>query len=93
MVEVGSSELKNSLGRYLRAVRQGKTLIVTDRGKPVAKVSPPDDEPESAPTIDEVLDRLVGHGLIHRGRKPFGKFKPVPSRGKPASEMIIEDRR
>jgi prevent-host-death family protein len=92
MVKVGSREFKNRLGRYLRAVRQGKTLIVTDRGKPVAKVSPPDDEPESVPTLDEVLDGLVGHGLLHRGRKPFGKFKPIPSRGKLASEMIIEDR-
>jgi prevent-host-death family protein len=93
MVKVGSREFKNRLGRYLRAVRQGKTLIVTDRGKPVAKVSPPDEQPDSAPTLDEVLDRLVGHGLLHRGRRPFGKFKPIPSHGKPASEMIIEDRR
>jgi prevent-host-death family protein len=93
MVRVGSRELKNRLGRYLRAVRQGKTLIITDRGKAVAKLSPPDDQPDSAPTLDEVLDGLVGHGLLHRGKKPFGKFKPLPSRGRPASEMIIEDRR
>jgi prevent-host-death family protein len=93
LVKVGSREFKNRLGRYLRAVRQGKTLIVTDRGKAVAKVSPPDADPATTPSLDEVLDRLVGHGLTHRGRKPFGKFKAVPSRGKPASEMIIEDRR
>jgi prevent-host-death family protein len=93
MVKVGSREFKNRLGRYLRAVRQGKTLIVTDRGKPVAKVSPPDEQPDSAPTLDELFERLEAQGLIRLGKKPFGKFKPFPSRGKPASEMIIEDRR
>jgi prevent-host-death family protein len=92
MVKVGSREFKNRMGRYMRAVRQGKTLIVTDRGKAVAKISPPDPEPETAPTLDEVLDSLVGHGLLHRGRKPLTKFKAVRASGKPASEMIIEDR-
>jgi prevent-host-death family protein len=92
MVKVGSREFKNRLGRYLRAVRQGKTLIVTDRGKPVAKVSPPDDASSSALTLDEVFERAEAQGLIRRGRKPLRKFKAVPSTGKPASEMIIEDR-
>jgi prevent-host-death family protein len=92
LVKVGSREFKNRLGRYLRAVRQGKTLIVTDRGKPVAKVSPPDDASSSALTLDEVFERAEAQGLIRRGRKPLRKFKAVPSTGKPASEMIIEDR-
>jgi prevent-host-death family protein len=94
MQKVGSREFKNRLGRYLRAVREGKTLVVTDRGKAVAKVSPADPVPDSAPTMDEVLKKLEADGLIHLRRKPFGKFKPIPSRGgKLASEMIIEDRR
>jgi prevent-host-death family protein len=92
MVKVGSREFKNRLGRYLRAVRQGETLIVTDRGKAVAKVSPPDEDPESAVTLDEIFKKAEADGLIRRGRKPLGKFKAVPSTGKPASEMIIEDR-
>lgn len=93
MVRVGTREFKNRMGRYMRAVREGKTLVVTDRGKAVAKICPPDADSAPAPTLDQVLDSLVGHGLLHRGKKPFGKFKPISSRGKPASEMIIEDRR
>jgi prevent-host-death family protein len=92
MVKVGSREFKNRMGRYLRAVRQGKTLIVTDRGKAVAKVSPPDAEPESAATLDEIFKKLEADGLIRLGKRPLKKFKALPYSGKPASEMIIEDR-
>ena len=92
MVKVGSREFKNRLGRYLRAVRQGKTLIVTDRGKAVAKVSPPDDDSATGPTLDEVFKKLEADGLVRLGKRPLKKFKALPSSGKPASEMIIEDR-
>jgi prevent-host-death family protein len=37
---VGARELKVRLGRYLRRVRQGQRLVVTDRGEPVAELRP-----------------------------------------------------
>ena len=37
---VGARELKARLGSYLRRVRQGQTLVVTDRGQPVAELRP-----------------------------------------------------
>src|SRR6266403_1271252 len=43
----GSRELKNRLGRYLGFVGRGETIIVTDRGKPVARLVPPEPEPET----------------------------------------------
>lgn len=43
---LGSREFKKRMGRYLSEVRKG---LITDRGQPVAKVSPPELE-ESATT-------------------------------------------
>lgn len=37
---VGARDLKNRLGSYLRAVREGTRIIVTERGKPVANSRP-----------------------------------------------------
>ena len=37
---VGVRELKTRLGSYLRQVRAGRTLTVTDRGVPVATIAP-----------------------------------------------------
>ncbi|MCU0725373.1 MAG: type II toxin-antitoxin system prevent-host-death family antitoxin [Planctomycetes bacterium] len=38
-VTAGVRELKNSLSRYLRLVREGENIIVLDRGRPVAILS------------------------------------------------------
>ncbi len=93
MQKVGSRELKNRLGRYLRAVRAGQSLIITDRGKPVAKLTPPSDAQPEENELQARLKELEAQGLIRLAQKPLGKFRPVKSRGKPASQMIIEDRR
>jgi prevent-host-death family protein len=37
---VGARELKTRLGGYLQKVRQGRTLVITDRGEPVAELRP-----------------------------------------------------
>jgi prevent-host-death family protein len=95
MQKVGSREFKNRLGKYLSAVRRGKTLLITDRGEPVAKVVPPDDEGTAGMTVDDVLRRLELEGKLRLGRRPLGKFRAIPPRraGKSASQMIIEDRK
>jgi len=41
MKSVGVRELKNHLSQYIREVRSGATVQVTDRGVIVAELSPP----------------------------------------------------
>jgi prevent-host-death family protein len=92
MRTVGSRELKNRLGRYLGLVGRGETIIVTDRGKPVARLVPPEPEPKTTYSIEDVLKRLEAEGHLRRCTGKFRPFKPVVTRGKPASKMILEDR-
>ena len=40
MTRVPISKLKAKLSEYLEAVRAGEELIVTDHGKPVARIAP-----------------------------------------------------
>ncbi len=93
MRKVGSREFKNRLGRYLSAVRRGQSLLITDRGKPVARVSPPDREGQPEESLHDRLRELEAQGLIRLARRPLRSFKAVASRGKLASQMLIEDRR
>jgi prevent-host-death family protein len=55
---VGIAELRQNLSVYLRRVREGETLVVTDRNRPVAVLGPP---PSSASSH---LDRLIAAGRV-----------------------------
>jgi len=92
MKTVGSRELKNRLGRYLGLVRRGETIIVTDRGKTVARLVPPSPQQEGAVGLDEFLKQLEAEGHLRLGTRPFKRFKPIKIKGKPASQIILEDR-
>jgi prevent-host-death family protein len=94
MRTVGSRELKNRLGRYLGLVGKGETIIVTDRGKPVAHLTPPTSEEQKPDGLDNLLRRLEAEGHLRLAKGPFKRraFKPIVTRGKPASQIVIEDR-
>jgi prevent-host-death family protein len=66
MKAVGIRELKAKLSEYVRLVRSGEVVLVTDRGEVVAELSPPrtTDRIESD---ESGLDDLVTRGLITRG--------------------------
>ena len=56
MTSIGIRELRQRASELLRRVEQGETIEVTDRGRPVAVLSPP---PEGNP-----LDRLRALGDV-----------------------------
>lgn len=93
MRKVGSREFKNRMGTYLRAVRNGHTLIITDRGKAVAQVGPAEEKGSTAKLVEERWKELEALGFVHLAKKPLPRLRPVKSRRKPASQIIIEDRR
>lgn len=86
---VGTRELKTRLGAYLQQVRQGQTLVITDRGQPVAEL-----KPLQGPTNQETtLERLKAHGAVTRAeRRPLAPFRPIRARGRLVSDAIVADR-
>ncbi len=48
--QVGIAALKANLSHFLRAVRRGGTVTVLDRGVPVARIVPQDDEAALLPS-------------------------------------------
>jgi prevent-host-death family protein len=85
---VGVRELKTRLGSYLQEVRQGRRIVITDRGEPVAELSPV--RPGSE---DAALARLQALGAVTRlERRRLAPFRPVRGRGSSVSDAIIDDR-
>ena len=59
MKAVGIRELKNRLSQYIRLVRRGETVLVTDRGAVVAELRPPGEGAidRSNPMVEALLRR------------------------------------
>ena len=85
---VGARELKVRLGTYLRQVRQGRTLIVTDRGQPVAELRPIADDT----TMDAVLAKLEAQGVVTRPTMRLGAFRSIARPGLSLSGALLDDR-
>jgi prevent-host-death family protein len=58
MREVGAFEAKNRLGSLLDRVEQGEEIVITRRGKPVAKLVP------TGPEFDRAKARRAVAGLL-----------------------------
>lgn len=72
---VGVAELRQNLSTYLRRVSKGQRLVVTDRNRPVAELSPP-------PSTGADLDRLIAEGRVSRPRRP-SLPEPLELKGDP----------
>jgi len=82
--------LKTRLGTYLGRVRNGETLILTDRGRPVAELKPITRKRDG---IEARLDELAALGLITRATKRMTHFKPIKGVKGGLSAAVIEGRK
>lgn len=86
---MGSRELKTRLGMYLRRVRRGRTVVVTDRGMPIAEIRPLGRESGT----EAVLAQLQAKGEVTVGTGgPLPPFRPIVHRGRTLSLAVSEDR-
>ncbi|ORV18521.1 type II toxin-antitoxin system Phd/YefM family antitoxin [Mycobacterium celatum] len=84
-MEIGIRELRDQLSRHLAEVREGRTVTVTDHGRPIARIVP-----VQRPTK---LERLREEGRIQRART---RKQPAPTpltTGSTVSDLVGEQRR
>lgn len=89
MDTVGIRELKAHLSQYLKRVQSGAMLMVTERGRSIATISP----------IEGLADVDWAHRLVAAGRaqwsggKPLGNPRPARVTGaRTVADAVIEDR-
>jgi len=85
---IGIRELKGQLSSHIKEVREGATLVITDRGKPVARLVP------VAAGLAEKVQSMLDSGMASwSGQKPSSDLPRVSVRGpKTVAELLLEDR-
>ncbi len=95
MEKVGVRELRLHLSRYLKGVKQGRQLLITERGKVIARIVPVE-RAENGGEVKAALLQLADKGYVtlpQQWKKPGGKPVRVRVQGTPFSDAVIEDRR
>jgi prevent-host-death family protein len=91
-MRLGLREANQRFSRAIRAVRAGKEVVLTERGRPVAVIKP--FKGEEAP--EATLRAMVDEGFItlatRRGPMPTPSWRPLKVKGQPLSHAVIEDR-
>jgi prevent-host-death family protein len=89
MRRIGVRELRQNASKYLKEVKGGETIEVTDRGQPMAMLVPPKDA--------DLYDQWVAEGVIIPAKKPGG-FKSLPqplppiTDGPTLTEILLRNR-
>ena len=95
MKTVGVRDLKDRLSEYLREVKAGESVLVTDRGAVVAELCAPGYSNSDA-SIPAGLLALAKRGLVTLG-EPGGKnlypALPRKKRGKRSSSDLLDEER
>jgi prevent-host-death family protein len=88
------TEIKNGLSAVIDRVRAGETVVVTDRGIPVARIEPV--HGHAVPGARRA--RLERAGLLRTGTRPLpaafvGTRRPTLAPGASAVQAVLDERR
>ena len=95
MKSASITETKNQLSALIDAVRQGETILITDRDRPVARLEPVlNDVLGAQPKRLAMLERS---GIIRRGigrppKKLIGQKPPKAEKGASVLKALLADR-
>lgn len=85
---VGTRELKSKLSEYMRRVKAGETIIVTEHGKIIGQIVP------VKATLEERLQVMVAAGQAEWNGQKLKPYQPkAVNRGaRQLSDLVVEDR-
>lgn len=86
-MDVGIRELRADLSRWVRRAQAGEEVVVTDRGKAVARLVP-------LGNVERRIDSLIKRGLVTPAPQPWHGALPKPIKGAgPLSDVVLDGRR
>jgi len=85
---VGLRELKSRLSAYVRQVKKGQTVLITEHGRPVGRIVP------VGQSVEERLQAMAQAGLLAWTGRRLGPSAPVARvRGEgTVADLLVADR-
>ncbi len=86
MEQIGIRELRQNASVYLDRVKEGESIEITERGVPIAVISPVGSM--------SVIDRMIAEGTITPGRGHLAEWlRDNPPSGPPGISAVLQQMR
>ena len=86
METIGIRELRQNASRHLERVKAGESITITDRGEPIAVISP-------LTSTDILRQRLITEGRLRPARRPLHlPVRRAPEGDVTSAEALTLDR-
>ena len=89
-MKMGLREANQKFSKAIRIVKSGGNVVLTERGKPIAMISPlPKIESEHA-----AVETMRAEGILIPAQdpRPMGEWKPLRAKGRRTTDLLREDR-
>ncbi len=89
-MRIGLREANQRFSRMMKAVRKGEEVVLTERGRPIARIN----SLRSPQRREAAIRRLAEAGLLRLAAKPLPlpPWKPRPLKGVSMARTIREER-
>jgi prevent-host-death family protein len=88
-MQIGLREANMHFSKYIKLVKKGREIVLTERGVPIAAIRPVAPKED---TLEERLNALKDRGVLKRGSGHLKLPTPVALSGKAVSSIIIDER-
>jgi len=87
-IRVGVRELKAHLSQYLRKVKGGKSVLITEHGRPVGRIMP------AGASLEKRVQVMVNAGLAEWNGQTLEAREPVVANKSDitVSDLLVQDR-
>jgi prevent-host-death family protein len=91
-MNLGLREANQHFSKAIKAVRAGREVVLTDRGRPIAVIKPLEKRNVHEIALQAMADENLITRPSQRGRMPRPRWHPVKVKGQPISQSIVDDR-
>jgi prevent-host-death family protein len=89
-MKMGLREANQSFSKAIQIVKSGRRIVLTERGKPIAVISPLSESESEEAAIERMRDE--GILLAATDSRPMDAWKPVRTRGRSTTDLLREER-
>jgi len=88
-MQIGLREANIHFSKYIKLVKKGREIILTERGVPIAAIRP---VAQQSDCLENRLSELEERGILKRGSGELKLPPPVTLQGTTLSSLVIDER-